>query len=55
MVEFHAENYVEKIDAGRRICDETGRWTRAFWDVTAHNSNREMNAGFWPQRPSIPR
>lgn len=46
MVEFLAENYVEKIDRrAEEYADETGRWTRAFWDVTAHNSNREMNAG----------
>ncbi|MEL7603597.1 MAG: TetR/AcrR family transcriptional regulator [Bacillota bacterium] len=46
MVEFLAENYVEKIDRrAEEYTDETGRWTRAFWDVTAHNSNREMNAG----------
>jgi AcrR family transcriptional regulator len=46
MVEFLAENYVEKIDRrAEEYTDETGRWTRAFLDVTVHNSSREMNAG----------
>ncbi len=46
MVDFLAENYVEKIDRrAQEYEDNAGRWTRAFLDVTIHNSNREMNAG----------
>ena len=46
MVEFLAENYIEKInlDAAQDPV-KTGKWTRAFLNVTIHNNSREMNAG----------